>query len=67
VWLGEGKSPALVKEAMGHSDLRTTMGYAHMAREHLRALVEEPTAATAMATGANNGPIEQKGFANGQR
>jgi integrase len=64
VWLAEGKSPALVKEAMGHSDLRTTMGYAHMAREHLRALVEE---LPATAAGANNGPIEQKAVANNQR
>jgi len=39
-WLAEGKSPALVKEAVGHADLRTTMGYMHLAKEHLRALVE---------------------------
>ena len=39
-WLGEGKSPAIVQEAMGHSDLRTTMGYKHLSREHLRALVD---------------------------
>ena len=30
------------KEAVGHSDLRTTMGYTYLAREHLRALVAEP-------------------------
>jgi hypothetical protein len=30
-----------VKEAMGHSDLRT-MGYPHLAREHLKSLVAEP-------------------------
>lgn len=41
VWLGDGKSAALVQEAMGHSDLRTTMGYKHLARSHLRALVDE--------------------------
>ena len=39
-WLAEGKSPVLVKEAMGHSDLRTTMRYTHLSREHLRGLVE---------------------------
>ena len=39
-WLAAGASPVLVKEAMGHADLRTTMSYTHMAREHLRALVE---------------------------
>jgi integrase len=38
-WLAEGKSAALVKEAMGHSDLRVTMGYSHLSKEHLRALV----------------------------
>ena len=30
-----------VKEAMGHADLATTMGYTHLAKEHLRALVEQ--------------------------
>jgi integrase len=39
VWLAEGKSAVLVKEAVGHSDLRTTMAYTHLSREHLRALV----------------------------
>lgn len=43
-WLGDGKSAALVQEAMGHSDLRTTMGYKHLAKTHLKALVEEETA-----------------------
>jgi site-specific recombinase XerD len=28
---------------MGHSDLATTMGYAHLLDEHLLALVEEPS------------------------
>jgi site-specific recombinase XerD len=31
-----------VKEAVGHSDLRTTMAYTHLAREHLRSLVDAP-------------------------
>ena len=39
-WLAEGRDVVLVKEAMGHSDLRTTMGYTHLAKEHLSALVE---------------------------
>jgi integrase len=39
-WLAQGKPVAIVQEAMGHSDLRTTMGYKHLSREHLRALVE---------------------------
>jgi integrase/recombinase XerD len=40
-WLAEGKALTLVKEAMGHSTVQTTMIYQHLAREHLRALVEE--------------------------
>ncbi len=30
-----------VKEALGRADLRTTMEYTHLAREHLSALVDE--------------------------
>lgn len=41
-WLAEGKSPALVQKAMGHSDLATTMGYAHLLDHDLLALVDEP-------------------------
>lgn len=39
-WLAEGKPAHLVQKAMGHSDLRTTMGYEHLVAEDLRALVE---------------------------
>jgi len=39
-WLQEGKPAHLVQKAMGHSDLRTTMGYEHLVAEDLRALVE---------------------------
>jgi integrase/recombinase XerD len=42
-WIAEGKPAALVQEAMGHSTIVTTMGYSHLAREHRRALVDEPT------------------------
>jgi len=38
-WLGEGKNPVHVKEAVGHSDLRTTMSYTHLSKEHLKSLV----------------------------
>ncbi len=41
-WLAHEKSAVLVKEAVGHADLRTTMAYTHLAREHLRGLVDEP-------------------------
>lgn len=40
-WLAEGQNPVHVKEAVGHSDLRTTMVYTHLAREHLRGFVEQ--------------------------
>ena len=39
-WLAEGKNPVHVKEAVGHSDLRTTMMYTHLSKEHLRSLVQ---------------------------
>ncbi len=39
--LADGKNPVHVKEPMGHADLATTMGYTHLAKEHLRALVEQ--------------------------
>jgi len=38
-WLASGGNPVHVKEAVGHADLRTTMSYTHLAREHLQALV----------------------------
>jgi integrase/recombinase XerD len=62
VWLAEGKNPVHVKEAMGHADLRTTMEYTHLAREHLRALVDPPA-----TIGATQGPTEVKGRATGQQ
>lgn len=39
-WLAEGANPVYVKEALGHADLRTTMGYTHLVRENLRPLVD---------------------------
>ncbi len=33
-WLADEKSAVLVREAVGHADLRTTMAYTHLAREH---------------------------------
>lgn len=38
--LGAGHSPAIVQEAAGHSDIKTTMGYKHLSREHLRVLTD---------------------------
>jgi site-specific recombinase XerD len=40
-WLAQGKNPVHVKEAVGHASLATTMAYTHLAREHLRSLVDE--------------------------
>ena len=48
-WLAEGKPATLVKEAVGHASLATTMSYTHLAREHLRDLVEEPEAGAGRA------------------
>lgn len=45
-WLAEGRDVVKVKEAMGHSDLRTTMGYTHLAREHLKDLVADTSCPT---------------------
>ena len=52
-WLAEGKSPALVQKAMGHSDLATTMGYAHLLDHDLLALVadDDERALRALADG----------------
>ncbi len=41
LWLAEEKNPVHVKEAVGHADLRTTMQYTHLAKEHLRPLVQD--------------------------
>jgi site-specific recombinase XerD len=41
-WLAAGADAVKVKEAMGHADLRTTMGYTHLVRDNLRSLVESP-------------------------
>lgn len=51
-WLAEGQNPVHVKEAVGHADLRTTMAYTHLSREHLRSLVAPRAAAQAKAGGA---------------
>ena len=48
-WLGEGKPVAIVQEAMGHSDLKTTMGYKHLEKEHLRTLVENESEKSVVA------------------
>lgn len=50
-WIAEGRDVVLVKEAMGHADLRTTMGYTHLAKEHLSALVDAPRTASEKRTG----------------
>ncbi len=40
-WLAEEKNPVHVKEALGHAHLSTTMQYTHLAREHLRSLIDD--------------------------
>jgi site-specific recombinase XerD len=44
-WLADGADVTKVKEAVGHSDIRTTMRYTHLAKEHLRSLVDSPRTA----------------------
>jgi integrase len=44
-WLAAGANPVHVKEALGHSDLRTTMQYTHLLKEHLLGLVANGDAA----------------------
>lgn len=40
IWLAEGKSPAKVQEAMGHSTINVTIdNYTHLVRDHLSSLV----------------------------
>lgn len=46
-WLAEGQSVVLVKEAVGHSDLKTTMHYMHLVKERLRVRVEPKPASQA--------------------
>lgn len=45
-WLAEGRDVTLVKDAVGHADLATTMKYTHLAREHLRRLIDDPDVTT---------------------
>ena len=52
-WLAAGASPVLVKEAVGHADLRTTMGYTHLSKEHLRGLVAPNPAIATIATSSS--------------
>ena len=40
-WLAEEKHPVHVREAVGHANLQTTMRYTHLAKEHLRSLVDD--------------------------
>jgi integrase len=50
-WLGDGKPAHVVQRAMGHSSIRTTMGYYRFMPNHLRALVEPETVADAELAG----------------
>jgi integrase len=40
VAMAETRDPALVREAMGHEDLKTTMGYMHPEVERLKAIID---------------------------
>lgn len=47
-WIAAGKDIAKVQAAVGHADIRTTLGYTHLVREHLRSLVEDSNAPAAL-------------------
>jgi integrase len=42
-WIAAGHSIATIQMAMGHSDVRTTMGYCSLLPEHTDALLAEPS------------------------
>jgi site-specific recombinase XerD len=50
-WIAAEKNVHHVQEAMGHSVIQTTMRYTHLAKEHLRSLVDEPESRHADAVG----------------
>lgn len=41
-WLEDGHPAHIIQMALGHADLRTTMGYAHLTKNSLLQLVEDP-------------------------
>lgn len=46
-WLAEGHSPALVRKAMGHANLSTTLQYEHLVKRDLESMVEDDREALA--------------------
>ena len=48
-WLAEGKPAHVVQRAMGHAQIRTTMGYYDFTDQHLTALVDGDVEAAEMA------------------
>lgn len=40
-WIAAGRDIAKVQAAVGHADIRTTLRYTHLVREHLLSLVQE--------------------------
>ena len=48
-WLRQGHSAHKVQLAMGHADLATTIGYAHLVEDDLLTLVEAPKQSTGTA------------------
>ena len=62
----ESKSPVLIMQALGHSDLRVTMRYVHLAREHLRPLVEHRGGANPLTSDAKARADTAAGLISGQ-
>ena len=57
-WLAAGGDAVKVKEAMGHADLRTTMGHTHLIRENLRSLVENRFEQPSIRCSASDGDVD---------
>jgi site-specific recombinase XerD len=50
-WIADEKNVHHVQEAMGHSVIQTTLRYTHLAKHHLRSLVDEPDPQVEVVTG----------------
>ncbi len=57
--VADGHQEVLVQKFMGHADLRTTMGYTHLVKDHLRVLVE-PLDADVDAGGRRGGAARRR-------
>jgi integrase len=52
IWIADERNVHQLQEAMGHSVIQTTMRYRHLAKRHVRALVDEPAGSAKETSGA---------------